>query len=75
MSSHKSLSLPHRLEPPQPSLPYSGRLMGLLCPIILILFGAVDRIGNQLTMCDSITTQFVGNDLPGFAAMGTDKLT
>ena len=71
MSSHKSLSLLHRLESPHPSFPYSGRLMGLLCPIILILFGTVDRIGNQFTMCDCITTQFVGNDLPGLAAMAS----
>ena len=37
MSSHKSLSLPHRLESPHPSLPYSDRLVGLLCPVIFIL--------------------------------------
>ena len=29
MSSHKSLSLPHRLESPHPSLPYSDRLVDL----------------------------------------------
>ena len=73
MSSHKSLSLPHRLESPHPSLPEPRRLMGLLCPVILILLSAVDRIGNQLTMCHSITTQFVGNDFPGFAAIVSYK--
>ena len=47
--------------------------MGLLSPIILILLSAVDRIGNQLTMCDSITTQFVGNNLPWLAAGVLEK--
>ncbi|MFT5048066.1 MAG: hypothetical protein ACI8UP_005067 [Porticoccaceae bacterium] len=45
--------------------------MGLLCSIILALLSAVDRIENQLTMCDSITTQFVGNDLSRLTAMGS----
>ena len=45
--------------------------MGLLCSIIVILLSAVDRIGNQLTMCDSMTTQFVGKDLPRLTAMAT----
>jgi hypothetical protein len=45
--------------------------MGLLCSIILVLFSAVDCIESQLTMHDSITTQFVGNDLPGLAAMAS----
>jgi hypothetical protein len=43
--------------------------MRLLCPIILILLRTVDRVRNQLTMCDSITAQFIGNDLPGLAAI------
>jgi hypothetical protein len=71
MDTQKSLSLAHRFEPPHPSLPYSGRLMGLLCSIILVLLSAVDRIGNKLMMCDSITTQFVGNDLSRLAAMAS----
>jgi hypothetical protein len=65
MDTQKSLRLPGRLELPHPSPPYSGRLMGLLCEIILILLSAVDRIGNQLTMCDSMTTQLVGTILRG----------
>ena len=71
MNTQKALSLARRFELLHTPLPYSGRLMGLLCPIILILFGTVDRIGNQFTMCDCITTQFVGNDLPGLAAMAS----
>jgi hypothetical protein len=41
----------------------------LLSPIVLILFSTVDRIWNQLSMSYAITTQFVGNDLTGFASM------
>jgi|TARA_B110000238_G_scaffold180584_1_gene204707 hypothetical protein len=59
MSTRKSLSLAHRFEPPHPSLPYSGRLMGLLCSIILVLLSAVDRIGNQLTMRYTMISQFI----------------
>ena len=71
MSTQKALSLARRFELPHTPLPYSSRLMGLLRPIILTLLSAVDRIGNQLTMCDSITTQFVGNDLSRLAAMAS----
>jgi hypothetical protein len=50
MSCYKSLRLPHRLEPPHPSLPYprrlipdkAGQALRLLCPIILILFSAMN---------------------------------
>ena len=69
MCAQESLCLPGRLELSHPSLPYSSHLMRLFGSIILVLLSAVDRIGNQLTMCDSITTQFVGNDLPRLAAM------
>ncbi|MFT6050841.1 MAG: hypothetical protein ACI9B9_000479 [Halioglobus sp.] len=51
MSTQTSLSLARRFEPSHPPPPYSGRLMGLLCSIMLILLSAVDRIGNQLTFC------------------------
>ena len=71
MSSHKSLSLPHRLESPHPSLPYSSHLMGLLCPIILILLRAVDRVRNQFPVSDTVTSQFISHDLPGFTAMAS----
>ena len=71
MRVQKPLSLPYRLELSHPSFSNPGRLMGLLCSIILVLLSAVNRVGNQLTMRDSITTQFVGNDLPGLAAMAS----
>ena len=69
MRVQKPLSLPNRLELSHPSFSNPGRLMGLLCSSILVLLSAVDRIGNQLTMCHSITTQFVGSNLPELAAM------
>ena len=69
MSTQKSLSLACRLEPPHPSLPYSGHLMALLCPVILILLSAVDRLWDQLPMGNAITPQFVGHDLSGLAAI------
>ena len=73
MRVQKPLSLPNRLESPHPSLPYSCRLMRLFGSIILVLLSTVGRVGNQLTMCNSITPQFVGNDFPGFAAIVSYK--
>ena len=52
VGTQKPLSLTYGLESPHPSLPHPGRLMGLLCSIILILFSAVDHIGDQLSMGD-----------------------
>ena len=43
--------------------------MRLLSPIILILFSAVDGLWNQLSVSDSITTQFIRDDFPGFSAV------
>jgi hypothetical protein len=43
--------------------------MGLLSPIILILFGAVNRLWYQLAMSDAMAPQLVSHDLSGFAAM------
>ena len=50
MSSNKSLSPTNRLELPHPSLPLPRRLMTLLCPIVLILFSTVDRLGDKFPM-------------------------
>ena len=43
MHSHKPLRLPDRFELTHSPLSDSGRLVRLLCPIILILLSAVDR--------------------------------
>jgi hypothetical protein len=61
MDTQKSLSLLNRFEFTHPPLSHPGRLMRLLCSIILILFSAVDRLGYQLSMSYAITAQFVGN--------------
>jgi len=45
--------------------------MGLLCPVILSLLSAVDRFWDQLPMDNTISAQFVGNDLPGFTTVAT----
>ena len=44
MSTQKSLSLACRFELSHPSFSNPGRLMGLLCSIILALLSAVDRV-------------------------------
>ena len=69
MGTQKSLRLTCRFEPTHPSLPNSGRLVRLLCPIILILLSTVDRLGYQLPMCDAVTSQLVSHNLPGFTTM------
>ena len=47
--------------------------MRLLGPIILILFSTVDRLGGQLSMCNTIASQFIGDDLPGLTAMAPQQ--
>ena len=63
MGTKESLSLLHRFEAAHPPLPNPGRLMGLLCPIVLILLSAMDRAWYQLSMGDTIAAQFVCNYL------------
>jgi hypothetical protein len=74
MSTQESLRLPGRLElrdvgPPDTSVSHSGHLMRLLCSVILILLSAVNRLGDQLKMCNSIALQLIRHDLSGFAVM------
>ena len=69
MGSHKSRRLPDRLESPHTPLSHPRRLVGLLCPVILILLSAVDRFWDQLTMSDTIASQLVGHDFPWLAAI------
>ena len=71
MSTQKSLSLSDRLEPSHHPLSNPGRLMGLLCPIILILFSAMNNIRHQLSMRNTITTQFIGHNLPRFTTIAS----
>ena len=69
MSTQESLRLPHRFESPHPSLPHPGGLMGLLSPIVFILFSAVDRIREDLAMGNRLAPKLIRNDLPGFSAV------
>ena len=71
MGTQESLSLLDRFERPHPSLPDSGSLMGLLCSVVLILVGAVDRISNQFSVSDSIASQLIGYDLSGLTTVIT----
>jgi len=71
MRVQKPLSLPHRLESPHPSLPYSGRLVGLLCSIIAVLFSTVDCARNQFPVSNIITPQLIRHDLSRLAAMAS----
>jgi hypothetical protein len=71
MDTQKSLSLLNRFEFTHPSLPHPSHFMRLLSPIILILFSAVYRLGNQLPMSNAITPQLVRHDLPGFSSMAS----
>ena len=71
MGTQESLSLPGRLKLTHPPLSRPGRLVRLLRPIILILLSTVDRLGHQFPMRYTITSQFIGHDLPGLSAMTT----
>ena len=73
MGRHESLRLFHRLVSSHTPLPDSCRLMGLLGPIILILFGAVDHFGHHFSMCNWITAQSVRHDLPGLTAVTSQQ--
>jgi hypothetical protein len=45
----------------------------LLCPIILILFSAVDRVWHNLSLSDWIAAEFIRHDLPGLSATGSQQ--
>jgi len=73
MRTKKSSSLFHGLEPPHTSFSHPSRLMRLLCPIILILLRTVDRVRNQFPVSDTVSSQFISHDFPGFAAIVSYK--
>lgn len=47
--------------------------MELFCPIILILFGTVDRLWNHFPMSDAIATQLIGHDLSRLSTVTSQK--
>lgn len=73
MDCNKSLSLPNRLELPHTSLSDSSRLVRLLCSVIGVPVSDMDGFRNQLSMRDTITSQFVRHDLPWFVTMTTQQ--
>jgi hypothetical protein len=48
MGTQESLSLPDRFESPHPALSYPGRLMRLLCSVVALLIGDLDRFRDYL---------------------------
>jgi hypothetical protein len=73
MGTEKSLGLPDRFEPPHSSLPDPGTLMRLLRPIIRIPGGIMNRFRNQLPVSNSIASQLIRHDFPGFATMAPQQ--
>ena len=71
MSRDESLSLTHRFNLSHASLSCSNCFMRLLCSVVLILVGAVDRISNQFSVSDSIASQLIGYDLSGLTTVIT----
>ena len=47
--------------------------MRLLSAIMLILLSAVDRLGDKLSMRNTITAQLVRHDLPGFSTVASQQ--
>jgi hypothetical protein len=50
MRTQKSLSLFDRFELAHSSLPDPAHLVRLLCPIILVPFSAVNRVGHDISL-------------------------
>ncbi len=73
MRTEAPSSLFHCLEPPHTSFSQPSRLTRLLYSIILILLRTVDRVRNQFPVSDTVTSQFISHDFPGFAAIVSYK--
>ena len=69
MSTREALSLMQWLEATHAPLSHPGWLMGELRSIVGIPGCVVNRIRDQLSMCDPIAAQPVGHDLPGLATV------
>jgi hypothetical protein len=64
MSRQKLLSLPSQLEFPHTPIPHPNRFLRLLGVVILIYFGAVQRLRYQFQMSYTVTPQFVCHNVP-----------
>ena len=69
------LRLGRGLEPSHLSLPLSGRLVGDLRSIVLVLAGVVDDGRHDRPLRCSVTPQFVGDQPPGLASLTFQQLT
>jgi hypothetical protein len=70
----KPLGLPSRFEPSHSSLPFAGRLMRVLCPVIQVSMLPVRHARHHYSFRCSVTAQFVRNNDPRFARSYTQKL-
>ena len=73
MHTQESLSLVHRLESSHSPLSDSCWLVREFCPIVGILRRVVNRLGDLLSMSDTVASQFVRDDLPGFTAVTLEQ--
>ena len=71
MSAQEPLSLPDRFKLSHTSLSHPRSLMRLLRSIILVLFSDMDHFRHQLTMSNTIASQFICHDLPGLTTVIT----
>ena len=69
MSTQESLRLPDGIELAHPTLSHPGRLVRLLCAVVSILRRVVNGLWDHVPMRYTITSQFIGNDLPGLSAV------
>ena len=69
MDIQESPGLPRRFESTHAPLSHSRRLMGKLGPVVGIPGRSVNRIRDQLTVCDPVAAQLVRHDLPGLATV------
>ena len=48
--------------------------MRLLCPIVRVLGCVVNSVRHELSMGNTVTSQFICHDLPGLTAMTTQQM-
>jgi hypothetical protein len=69
MGTQKTLGLTRRFKTAHAALSYSCRLMRKFSTIICVLRCIVNRIRNQFSMRDAITSQLIGHYFSGFPFM------
>ncbi len=69
MNGQEALSLLRRFKAAHDPFSNSRWLMGEFSPVIGILGCIMNRIRDEFSMCDSITSQLVRHYLPGFTTV------